>query len=161
MKTRILTLIALFILPILGHSQKKLTDKDITGTWKLVIVMEEDNEDNEDDEDYIDREVDESFLGHVISSGVKALVANIMEEIDIRFEFLKNGRLEIYAMGEREDENDNRWFINSKGELIITEEGDQYDEDEIWLMKDDKLVAFKRRGTKLKEKNVYLERIDK
>jgi phage terminase small subunit len=161
MKTRILTLIALFMLPILGHSQKKLTDKDITGTWKLVIVMEEDNEDNEDDEDYIDREVDESFLGHVISSGVKALVANIMEEIDIRFEFLKNGRLEIYAMGEREDENDNRWFINSKGELIITEEGDQYDEDEIWLMKDDKLVAFKRRGTKLKEKNVYLERIDK
>jgi hypothetical protein len=82
-----------------------------------------------------------------------------MDEIDIRFEFLKNGRLEVFAMGEREDEDDNRWFINSKGELIITEEGDRDDEDEIWLMKDSKLVAFEKRGTRLKEKSVYLERI--
>jgi hypothetical protein len=49
MKTRILALAALFMLPIVGHSQKKLTDKEVIGTWKLVIVIDDEDEDDEDE----------------------------------------------------------------------------------------------------------------
>ena len=158
MKIRILSLVLLFVIPAITFGQKKVKAQDVIGTWKLVITMDKEDLDDEDVRE--DREVDGSFLGHVISSGVLALVTNILDDIDIRFEFKKDGYLEVTAMGETEDNDDNRWFINSAGELIIKDEDDRdRDDDDIWLMVDGKLQAFEKRGSRIKEKNVYLERV--
>lgn len=159
MKNQLVLLACLFLVPVLASGQKKVKENDIIGTWKLVILIDDDED--EDDEDYENRDVDESFLGHVLSSGIKALVFNIIDDIDVRFEFHKDGTLEVYAMGEREDD-ETRWYINSAGELVINDDDDRdRDDDDIWLLKDGKLQAYERRGSKLKEKDVYLEKIKK
>ena len=161
MRNTLIILACLLIIPIISYGQKKVKEKDIIGTWQLIIPLNEMDDDDED-EDYENREVDESFLGHVISSGVKALVANILDEIEIEFEVRKDGTIEITAMGERDDDDDNVWLINSEGELVIKERGERIsDNDDVWLLKDGKLQAYEKRGSRLKEKDVYLKRVDK
>jgi len=156
----ILFVLILAATPFISNGQSKVKEKDIIGTWKLVIDIDKDVSDDED-EAYEGRDVDESFLGHIISSSAKALVENLLDQIDIRFVFRKDGRLDVYAMDERDDDNDNEWHINSKGELIITNRHDRDDdEDEIWLLKDDKLVAYEKHGSHLKEKEAKLVKVD-
>ncbi len=133
-----------------SQGQTKVTEKDLKGEWKMIIDI---------DEDEIDEELeDEGPFERIIARSVSGFVLNLIDEIDIRFTFLKNHRLriEIEVFDEHEVEYSD-WYINSHGELLI---GDHPDDDEVWMLKKNKLVSYKNRHGRLRERDVYMVRVD-
>jgi len=150
MKRNLLLLLIVGLVFTLSYGQTKVTEKDLKGEWKMIIDI---------DEDQIDEELDDvGPFGRIIARSVSGFVLNLIEEIDIRFTFLKNHRLriEIEVLGEREVEYSD-WYINSHGELLI---GDHPDDDEVWMMNKDRLVSYKNRHGRLRERDVYMVRVD-
>lgn len=137
-------------------AQDKVTRKDVEGkTWQLKIDIDDELEDEIDDAD--------SALERIIIKSVAGMVDGIIDGIDIYFEFKSNNELKVTveAFGEREVEY-TEWFINKDGALVI-EDTDSFnsDDDNIWLMVDDVLVAFDEDWDgDLDDQNVYLVRID-
>ena len=144
----------LLLLPlgtILSQAQEKVKEKDLAGEWQMVFDI--------DEEEWEDEIEDASFLGRMIAGSVSGLVVNVLEDLEIRFEFLNNNeiRMTVEIWGEKEIEYID-WYINRYGELII---GDEDDDDEIWLFKDDKLVSYDKRGAdRYWERSVFLVRDD-
>jgi len=133
-----------------SQGQTKVTEKDLKGEWKMIIDI---------DEDEIDEELEDvGPFERIIARSVSGFVLNLIDEIDIRFTFLKNHRLriEVEVLGEREVEYSD-WYINSHGELLI---GDHPDDDEVWMLKKNKLVSYKSRHGRLRERDVYMVKID-
>ena len=150
MKRNLLLLLIVCLVLSVSYGQTKVTEKDLKGEWKMIIDI---------DEDEIDEELeDEGPFERIIARSVSGFVLNLMDEIDIRFTFLKNHRLriEIEVLGEREVEYSD-WYINSHGELLI---GDHPDDDEVWMMNKDRLVSYKNRHGRLREREVYMVRVD-
>ena len=150
MKRNILLLIIAGLVFTVSHGQTKVTEKALKGEWKMIIDI---------DEDEIDEELeDEGPFERIIGRSISGFVLNLIEEIDIRFTFLKNHRLriEIEVLGEREVEYSD-WYINSHGELLI---GDDPDDDEVWMFKKNKLVSYKNRYGRMREREVYMVRVD-
>ena len=150
MKRNLLLLLIVCLVFSVSYGQTKVTEKDLKGEWKMIIDI---------DEDDIDEELeDEGPFERIIARSVSGFVLNLMEEIDIRFTFLKNHRLriEVEVLGEREVEYSD-WYINSHGELLI---GDDPDDDEVWMMNKDRLVSYKNRHGRLREREVYMVRVD-
>ena len=129
-------IIAIFLfLPLVSmlvqvQAQKRVKEKDLSGEWQMIFDI--------DEEEWEDEIEDASFLGRMIAGSVSGLVVNVLEDLEIHFEFLNNNeiRMTIEIWGEKEIEYID-WYINRHGELII---GDEDDDDEVWLFKDDKLV---------------------
>ncbi len=152
MKKLILWLPLMVVLMASAEAQtKKVKEKDLKGVWKLVIDLENDEVKEElDDADVWERIFVKSVLG---------FVDDVLDEIDIRFEFESGNRLKVTvnALDEQETEY-GTWKINKKGELIL--EGDEIDSDhDYWLFSGDILVAFDR-GSDEPERNVYLVKMD-
>ena len=82
---------------------------------------------------------------------------NILDEIDIAFEFEANNRLKIIvdAFGEKSVEYAN-WYIDSKGALIMDD--DDRDND-IWLFDQGNLYAYERHGAQLERQRIFLKRV--
>jgi len=133
-------------------AQDKVKEKALKGEWKMVFDI---------DEEDLEKEIEEeSWFGWMVASSVSEFVADLMDEIDIRMEFEDGGDLKItvYAFGEKEVEGA-VWYINRDGELIITDEGDDDDEDEVWMFVEENLVLFeKSRSGRLEDKPVYMVR---
>ena len=156
MKTISLTLflVAGFALGLMAQNQ--VNEDNLEGQWKLEIDITEEHFEEEWDE--------ESALGRFIARTVTDLVKNVMEEIDIRFEFLSNHRLRVTAeiFDEREVEYTD-WYITRDGELKIgdSEHFKNDDDDDIWLMEDGILVSYERnRDDDLQYNHVYLIKLD-
>ena len=150
MKRNLLLLLIVGLVFTVSYSQTKVTEKDLKGEWKMIIDI---------DEDEIDEELDGvGPFGRIIARSVSGFVLNLIEEIDIRFTFLKNHRLriEIKIFNEREVEYSD-WYINSHGELLI---GDDPDDDEVWMMNKNRLVSYKNRHDRLRERDIYMVRVD-
>jgi len=150
MKRNLLFLLIVGLVYSVSHGQTKVTEKELKGEWKMIIDI---------DEDKIDEELEDAGpFERIITRSVSGFVLNVIEEIDIRFTFLKNHRLriEIEVLGEREVEYSD-WYINSHGELLI---GDDPDDDEVWMMNKDRLVSYKNRHGRLREREIYMVRID-
>ncbi len=127
------------------QAQTKVTEEALKGEWKMVFSMLE--------EELEDESVWEWMFGEAVSE----FVFDILEDVDIQFEFYDNhrARMTVRAYGDKEVEYLD-WYINRQGELIIGDE----DDDEVWLFEQNKLIAYKKTyRNRLKNKKIYLERI--
>lgn len=155
MKAKTLTILSLILLLGFSTQAQKVKEKDVLGTWKLVI----------DIEDELDEEAEEAetLLEEVIIKSVSGLVSGIMENIDIYFEFDKNNELEITvkAFGEVDSER-GTWYINKRGYLVIEDiesDDDRFNistDDEEWKLVDGLLISDDQDD----DKNVYMTRVD-
>lgn len=154
---RLLTLSALVLaITFSASAQKKIKYSDLEGEkWKLTIDIRDEIEEELDDSD--------SFFERLVIKSVGGLVDNILDEIDIYFEFRRNNELKVtvYAFGEREVEY-TEWRINRNGALVI-EDTDSFksDRDDEWYMVDDIIIAYDSDKRKVEDGNVYLVQVDK
>jgi len=144
--------------PLIGQSS--LNEKDVIGTWTLVIpdldqTLEE-FEQKSSDKDKAEMDADDR-LGHAIEGAVNEFVDDLLGDMDIKFTFEKKHRaqLEVKIMGELEIEYLS-WHINSDGNLVL-EDDDDDDSPEVWMKKGDKLVKVNS-GDK-KNNDAYMIRV--
>ncbi|WP_457652528.1 hypothetical protein [Rhodocaloribacter sp.] len=143
MKRALLALTFLTLTATAAHAQSRVYEKDLTGTWKLMIDL-----DGKDADSALER------------IAMKA-VDGLLDEIDIRFVFMKDHRLKVVTRAfddEEEDEDYSEWRINDRGELILGDSDKVDFEDTVWLRKGDRLLPFEVEDGKRKEK-IYLVRI--
>ncbi|MFY0593484.1 hypothetical protein [Roseivirga sp.] len=162
---------AALLLVMVGASlsaQSKVREKDILGQWDLVIDVDEARDEIEEE-----LEEEESWIARRFARGISNFALDIVESIDIRFDFREDGELKmsLNVLGEREVEY-LEWFINKDGELIIEDDDSDRrrgrnnrsfhfsNDDDVWLMKDGKLQAFEktRRGRLEIKEEVYLKK---
>jgi hypothetical protein len=153
---RTLLLIGLFAVTyVAANAQRRVNERDLKGVWKLVIDVDKD-EVREEIED------EDNIVAQIFAETVTDFAFNIIDKIDIRFEFLPDNRLRIEtnAFGES-DVDYSEWHINKDGELWISDSdhfniGDD-DEDDFWMFDGKNLVAYEKgdNGRK-KNKEVYL-----
>lgn len=121
MKKTILLFAMTFGLMVLAQAQN-VTEKDVVGTWKLVIDVEE----------KMDQEAEEadSMLEEIIIKSVSGFVGGILDDIDIYFDFQRNGtlKLTVNAYDETEVEK-GTWYINKRGYLVIEDIDSDGDND--------------------------------
>jgi hypothetical protein len=147
--------LSLFIVLLFGmnvQAQKKVKERDLRGQWKMIFDI---------DEDFIQEELDDGdlpWIGKMVAEGVSDIVLNILDDIDLQFEFQDDHKLKIMVevFGEKEVEYA-KWYIDSKGALIL-DDNDQ--DDDIWLFDDNNLYAYERQGGSLKKQPVYLKRVN-
>ncbi|OEK06548.1 hypothetical protein [Roseivirga misakiensis] len=149
-------------------AQSKVREKDVLGEWDVIIDLQEAREEVEDD-----LEEEDSWIARRFARGISNFAFNIVESIDIRFDFRRDGELKMSfnVLGDREVEY-MEWYINRDGELIIEDDDRNRrrrrnnssfnfsNDDDVWMMKDGKLQAFERtrRGRLEIKKELYLKR---
>lgn len=152
-------------------AQSRVREKDILGEWDLVIDLDEARQEVEEE-----LEEEESWLARRFASGISNFAMDIVERIDIKFDFREDGevKLSLNIFGEREVEY-LEWSINDDGELIIEDNDDDRrndrrrrsnnsfdfsDDDDVWMMKNGKLQVFEktRRGRLEIKEEIYLKR---
>ncbi len=154
---KLITLCLMLTVTVSVMAQKKVREKDLIGEWELVIDI-----DREDLERELEEE--ENWLARSFAKSVSGFALDIVESIDIDFEFRENGdvRIEVNVFGEREVEYA-EWYINRAGELIIESEDNdhvQIDDIDVFMMDDGKLVAYEkgRKGRLYEKEEIYLRR---
>lgn len=151
---KILFLTALAFVVSNSYAQR-IKEKDLLGTWDLVLNVEEAIEKEADDSD--------TMMEKVLINVISGFVGGIIDDIDISFEFKSSNRLKIVvsAYGETETEY-GKWRINSRGNLEIDDIEDEDNrlnfnsDDDEWVLlngllvpedeKDDRTVYMKKRG---------------
>lgn len=155
MKLKSLTLLSLTLLLGFSTQAQKVDEKDVLGTWKLVIEIE----------DKLDKEADEAdtILEEIIIKSVSGLVSGVLENIEIYFEFEKRGDLTVTVKAYDEVEEDQgTWYINKRGYLVIEDIDDDDDkfsisaDDDEWKLIDGLLVSDEHED----DRNVYMIRVD-
>jgi len=151
MKSIALSLMLVLFIGFNAQAQGKVKERDLRGQWKMVFDF---------DEDFIEEELDSKdipWFGRMVAESVSSFVFNILDEIDIQFEFQPDHRLKILieVFGEREVEYAH-WYINSRGALVLD---DDDNDDDVWLFEGDRLVAYEKYHRSLKKQPVYLVRV--
>ena len=149
---------AILLLAVLGIGltsyAQKVKEKDVLGTWKLIINIEEEME----------REAEEAdtMLEEVIINAVSGFVDGILDDIDIYFDFRADNEVKItvYAYDEKETEY-GKWYINKRGYLEIEDVDDNdhisFDnDDDEWKLIDGILVSDDHED----DRTVYMTRVD-
>ncbi|MBO3698994.1 hypothetical protein [Roseivirga sp. E12] len=164
---KLITALLLVAVCISVQAQKKVKEKDILGEWDLVIDI-----DHVKDEVEEELEEEEFWLARSFAKSVSNFALDIVESIDVRFDFREDGevKISVKVFGERETEWA-EWYINDDGELVIEDEDDDrrrrgrrfsmgYSNDhDVWLLDDDKLQSYdKDRRGRLERQEVYLKR---
>ncbi|MBU2914841.1 hypothetical protein [Reichenbachiella agariperforans] len=134
----------------------KVREKDLDGVWQLKIDL---------GDDFLEEEIDDedNAMARVIMQATGSFVDGILDEVDIRFEFLDGGECKIYvsAFGSDPEIETGKWSINKKGQLLISDtDSYQSDGDEYWMMEDDILIAMEDGEILEEDAHVYLVRID-
>lgn len=123
------------------HAQK-LKEKQLMGVWMMKIEINEETWEKEAQDE-------ENALARAFVKGISGFVDGVLEEIDLKFEFLPDNeaKVSVTVLGEQEIEYTD-WFINSNGELEIGDT-DLYDSDSetVWRMEDGILVAYDKDGS--------------
>ncbi|MEM7552175.1 MAG: hypothetical protein AAF363_20995 [Bacteroidota bacterium] len=156
MKHIILSILLLVSTTIL-QAQDEVSAKQLNGMWKLVIKIDE--EDKQDVEDEIE---DEHPLIQSFVKAVTGFAFDVVEEIDVRFEFEKDGTLISYtSFWGDEDYEKSEWTINKYGGLVFDTNVKVTDWDEqAWYFVDDILVPCDQKGRRIENRNVHLVQID-
>jgi FlaG/FlaF family flagellin (archaellin) len=146
MKSAILSILLVATLATSASAQKRVSAKEMEGTsWQMVFELK--------------KEADNAIERIALSA-----VDGFMDEIDIRFDFRKDGalRIRVDAFDEEDEDEYSTWDINDAGQLTMGET-DSFDSDDTVFMRDgDRLVAFDRERGRLERKDsVYLIRVDK
>ena len=134
---------------------QRVKEKDIIGTWKLVIDIEEEMEEEAEDAD--------SMLEEIFIKAVSGFVGGIIEDIEIYFEFQSDNDLKITvnAYGETETERGS-WYINKRGYLVIDDIEDDDDDfhissdDDEWKLIDGILVSDEHE----RDRKVYMTKVN-
>ena len=157
MKRNLLTTLCLLVAFVFASQAQQVKEKDILGTWKMVIDIDEE----------LDEEAEEAdtYLEEIIIKSVSGLVDGIMGNIDIYFDFQRNNDvlITIRAFGEVEEE-EARWFINKRGYLEIEDIDDDDDDDgfnistddDEWKYIDGLLISDEHED----DRSVYMARVD-
>ena len=126
-----------------ANAQRPVRSSDLRGTWRLVFD--------------VDEEAD-TAMGRVVLNAVDGF----LDELDIRFEFRRNGELKVEtnAFGDTEEEY-SEWRINSEGQLILGETEHVHSDDTVWMRDGRRLVAYEydEEGRLNRKESVYLERV--
>ncbi len=152
--TKYFLIAALMVMGVATQAQQKVNEDDLVGNWKLVIDIEEELEREADEED--------NPFARMMIRGVSGLVEGILDNIDIYFDFQRDGEVKILVEAFDENEVDYaKWYINRNGELIIEDlDNDkiQFDDDDVWMMDGKFLVSIEEDGTI--QENVYMTKIE-
>ncbi|MFZ9045850.1 MAG: hypothetical protein ACO2ZZ_08280 [Cyclobacteriaceae bacterium] len=152
--TKYFLITALMVMGVATQAQQKVNEDDLVGNWKLVIDIEEELEREADEED--------NPFARMMIRGVSGLVEGILDNIDIYFDFQRDGEVKILVEAFDENEVDYaKWYINRNGELIIEDlDNDkiQFDDDDVWMMDGKFLVSIEEDGTI--QENVYMTKIE-
>ena len=141
-------LVSLFALPVMSaQGQSKVKERNLGGTWKLVLDLEEE----------IDEEEDNVGARMIIGA-----VSGLLSGVDIEMQFHDDNQLKIVtdAYGD-EDVEWSSWEIK-KGRLYLGD-SDSYSFDETyWMFKRNRLVAYEyNEDGKFEEKrSVFMYRLD-
>ena len=148
-----LLLLAAFSIGVFSYGQK-VTEKDIIGTWKLVIDIEEEMDKEAEDAD--------TMLEEVFIKAISGFVDGILDDIEIYFDFREDNELKITVNAYDEKETEyGRWFINRRGYLEIEDIDDDdrisidTDDDE-WKLIDGLLISNDHED----DRTVYMTRVD-
>ena len=152
--TKYFPIAGLMIMGVATQAQQKVNGDDLVGNWKLVIDIEEELEREADEED--------NPFARMMIRGVSGLVEGILDNIDIYFDFQRDGEVKILVEAFDENEVDYaKWYINRNGELIIEDlDNDkiQFDDDDVWMMDGKFLVSIEEDRTI--QENVYMTKIE-
>ena len=137
-----------------GQAQK-INEKDILGTWKLILNVEEAIEEEAEEAD--------TMLEEVFINAISGFVGGIIDDIDIYFEFKKNNEVKITVNAYDESETDyGKWFINKRGYLEIEDIDDDNDrfnidaDDDEWKLVDGILVTDEHED----DRTVYMAKVE-
>lgn len=130
--------------------------KDILGKWKLHLdISEKIKEETKDEDD----------LGALFARGIGTLVDELVEEVDITFDFQKNNILVVTQdsnfKGDKKEIETYHWKIDKKGRIITTsmdEDQISFNDHEGWMLKNGKLVSVDKNEEI--ETVVWLERME-
>lgn len=151
-------IITALVLSLSLQAQKSIKERDILGEWKLIIDIDK-NEIMEE----IEEDDDVPFFGEWIAESVLGLVSNVLDDLEIYFDFRKDGQVKVVAeiFGEREVEY-SEWYINGDGELVIGETDIFDNDDDVWLMEGGRLVSYEHRKRYRRDDaaEVYMIRIN-
>ncbi|MDA8595326.1 hypothetical protein N9L20_02490 [Flavobacteriaceae bacterium] len=143
-----LTLILCLFIGLGAQAQSKVHPNKLKGHWTLKIDIEKELEEEKEDMDIFER---------MVVGAVEGLVEGIMEEIDIQFDFKKNGTFDVTVTADDEtNTEEGTWEINKKGQLVIHDIDNsnvQVSSDGFWMMHHGKLVPIEDGEIK---KNVYM-----
>lgn len=126
--------IALLLLLIAtsGFGQKRLTEKEVIGNWKMVIeidkAMEEAKEELEEEEDNV--------FSQMVLSATTGLVTGIIDNIDINITFLKDGKAEVRVDAYDEKELEYTTWRIENSRLYIEDTESLNTDNDYWIMKD-------------------------
>lgn len=157
---RTLLLIGLFAFVFdAALAQRPVKESDLKGVWKLVIDVDKDEVRDEIEEE-------DNIVAQIFAETITDFAFNIIDKIDIRFEFLPDNRLRIEtsAFGESDVEY-SEWHINRDGELVISDSDnfnvDNGDGDDVWVKEGNYLVSYDKDGSSRKRnKEVYLAPVE-
>lgn len=133
----------------------KTKEKDIIGKWKLHLDISK----------ALDKETrDEDDLGSTFARGIINMVDDLVEEIDITFDFQKNNILIVTHdsdLNHQEESTEKyRWKINKDGYVVTTPLNKRHfsvNDDEGWVLKKGKLTPVDEDNNN--EEVVWLEKI--
>tara|TARA_B100001063_G_C16450369_1_gene397985 strand:- start:52 stop:531 length:480 start_codon:yes stop_codon:yes gene_type:complete len=152
------SVLAVLILCTAAIAPRKIKEKDIVGKWKFHLEISKS----------IDKETkNDNDLGSIFARGVGHMVDDLVEEVEIIFDFQKNHLLIVTQHSSFDEEEQGsvetyRWKINQQGHIITTSMKDSNQEKSIqnfeeWKLKKGKLVPVGK-----EEKNVvWMEKIKK
>ena len=145
MKNFLALLLLTAIVTSTAVAQQRVHPKELEGTtWQLVFDLE--------------KEADNAFKRIALKAAT-----GFMDEIDIQFDFRKDGalRVRVDAFDEENDEEYSKWAVNDKGQLSLGDTNSFDAEDTVFMRDGDLLIPFEhKRGKLVRKESLYLKRVD-
>lgn len=94
------------------HSQEKVSERKLLGLWELKMDIKSTIEEESEDRNFFEK---------IMLKTVSSFVQNVMEEVEVNFEFKKQGVLNVSTIidNEKKEKEVFSWKINRKGKLLI------------------------------------------
>ena len=134
-------------------AQTKVSEKDVWGTWRFHLMLQEVAKSDS---------ADLNFIEKAVVGAVSGIVDTAMEQVDIQFHFKKSKELVVVVHDhetKKKAEETIEWFINKKGQLEISDlKNDRVnmDNDGVWMLLNRRLVPVENGKA---TQGIYLERL--
>jgi len=136
-----------------AFGQSKLTEKDLLGTWKVVVELDEVVAE-------LDKEAKNSdnLLAEVILKSVSGVIEGVMDRINIYMEFERAGKAKVMvnAFDEKEDDEITTWTIKDNKLVIDGTDNFKSSRKGSWVYRDGVLFLEDNDSEKAK---VYMVRM--
>ena len=150
------SILAILVVCSAAIAPGKTKEKDIIGKWKFHLEIGKAIEEETQDED---------DFGSLFARGIGRLVDDLVDEVDITFDFQKNNILVVTQDSSFDDDDEEpnvetyRWKINKKGYVVTTpinKRNKSFQDSDGWKLKKGKLVPVDEDD----EEIVWMERIN-